>query len=83
MIVKNCLPFNIDLRFKDSSNVIQKESLSKNEEKHLFCFKMDMSVSVEILVDGFKPAQHAIFDLVKYKELDNTITLTDKFECCT
>lgn len=43
MIVKNCLPFAIKLKFYDSSDVLQEIVFKKEEEKNLFCFSMAKS----------------------------------------
>jgi hypothetical protein len=78
MIVKNCLPFKLVLKFLDSSNVPQTLTFEKNEEKSLFCFKMNNSVTVEIHIGGFQKKIMKLFDLENYQVTEVPIEIVDK-----
>ena len=79
MIVKNCLPFCLVLKYRDSSKVLQKEVFRKNETKNLFCFTMAHSVHVEVHINGFAPKKDfKIFNLEDYKNMEDKIELEDR-----
>ena len=79
MIVKNCLPFDLVLKYRDSSKVLQKELFGKNETKNLFCFTMAHSVQVEVHINGFEPKKDfKIFNLEEYKNMEDKIELEDR-----
>lgn len=77
MVIRNCLPFEVKLSFVDSSNVPTVEQFKKNEEKSLFCFKMDKTVTVELHIDGFDKVDFKLYDLENYFSNETSIELTD------
>ena len=78
LVIKNCLPFKLYIKFKDSSEVTQTESFFKNEEKHLFCFNMSQTVKVDVFIPGFGVVKEfSLFDLENFKKLEDQIELCD------
>ena len=78
MVVQNCLPFPLVLRFVDSSGISQQEVLTKNETRNLFCFTMSKSVIVDLLIEGFDSQTFKLFNLENYICTEDKIELKDK-----
>ena len=80
MIVKNCLPFAIKLKFYDSSDVLQEIVFKKEEEKNLFCFSMAKSAYVDIFLPDFETIQgFKLFNLERYKVMEDIIQIFDRY----
>ena len=80
MIVKNCLPFAIKLKFYDSSGVLQEIVFEKEEEKNLFCFSMAQSAVVDISLPDFETIKgFKLFNLERYTELEDVIRIQDRY----
>jgi hypothetical protein len=67
LILKNCLPIPITLKYTDSSKIRHHDTLARNETKNLFCFTMSQNISMELSINGFKPVEATIFNLDDYK----------------
>ena len=80
MIIKNCLPFDITLKFKDSSDVSQSLKFEKEEEKNLFCFSMAHTAEVDLILPEFEVIRgFKIFNLDKYLSMEEVIPLEDRY----
>jgi hypothetical protein len=78
MVVQNCLPFALVLRFVDSSGISQQEVLAKNETRNLYCFTMSKSVVVDLLIEGFEPQSFKLFNLENYSCTEDKVELKDR-----
>ena len=67
MTLKNCLPFQMTLKFVDSSGVPQKITLEKEEEINLFCFNLATTVCANLYLPDFAP----VADIKLYNLEDN------------
>ena len=79
VIICNCLPFKLTMRFVDSSNEARTVTLDKEEEKNLFCFSMAKTIAVELEVPDFLPVQnYKLFNLEKFRVRETKIWLSDR-----
>jgi len=79
VIICNCLPFKMTMKFVDSSDVPQTITLDKEEEKNLFCFSMAKTIAVELEVPDFLPVEnYKLFNLEKFKVRETKIWLKDR-----
>jgi len=80
VILKNCLPFQLKLVGKDSSDVLQTITLQKQEERNLFCFNMAKSVTVDVHLPEFEVVKDfKLFNLEKFKQTDFKIKVEDRY----
>jgi hypothetical protein len=80
MIVKNCLPLSVTIKFVDSSNVQQEVHLEKDAERNLFCLNMASSVVADLHLQGFKPIRgFKLFNLQKYGVLEWALPIEDRY----
>lgn len=79
VIIYNCLPFKLTLKFIDSSDLPQTITLEKEEEKNLFCFSMAKTISVDIEVPDFMPVKdYKLFNLEKFRLRESKVWLEDR-----
>lgn len=80
MIVRNCLPLDLTLKFVDSSGVPQEVRLEKSSERYFFCFNMAETVEADIEVQGFNTIKaYKLFNLEKYHVLEWALSIEDRY----
>lgn len=79
MIIKNCLPFPVELKFTDSSGVHHRVCLEKEEEKMLECFNMAQSIPVDITIQEFQPVKGFKLLNLEEKLYEDQIQLEDRY----
>lgn len=79
VIICNCLPFKLTMKFCDSSNEMRTVVLDKEEERNLFCFSMAKTISVDLELPDFKPVEdYKLFNLEKFRVRETKIDLEDR-----
>lgn len=79
VVICNCLPFKLTMRFIDSSDAPRTVTLEKEEEKNLFCFSMAKTIAVDLEVPDFLPVKaYKLFNLEKFRLRESKIWLEDR-----
>ena len=79
VVISNCLPFKLTMRFIDSSDAPRTVTLEKEEEKNLFCFSMAKTITIDLEVPDFLPVKdYKLFNLEKFRLRESKIWLEDR-----